>query len=52
MWWNRALLEKDKKVNKVEVNIRTYHITYVVSRDFNPENHNIIIIFPLGYELS
>ena len=51
MWCSRTLLKKDKKVNKIEVNIKTYHINYVVSRDFNPEDHNITIVFPLGNKL-
>ena len=44
MRWSRALLKKSKKINKVEINIKTCHITYIVSRDFNPEGHNIAII--------
>ena len=43
MCWSRALLEKGKKINKVEVNIKTDHVTYGMSRDFNPEGHDITI---------
>ena len=40
MWWSRALLGK---VN-VEVNINTCHLTWL-SRDFNPEGHNITVYY-------
>ena len=40
-----------RKVNKVKVNIKTRHVTYNVSRDFNPKDHDMTIVFPLGYEL-
>ena len=43
MCWSRALLKKGKKVNKVEVKIKTHHVTYIVSRDFNLEGHTITI---------
>ena len=39
----QSLLKKGKKINKVEVNIKIYHVTYVVLCDFNFEGHNIII---------
>ena len=45
MWWSRALLKKINKVNNIEVNIKTRHFTYSLSRDFNPEVHNIILIY-------
>ena len=44
MCWSRALLKKINKVNIVDVNIKTCHATYSISRDFNPESHNIINI--------
>ena len=46
MWWSRALLGK---IN-VDVNIKTRNVT-LLSRNFNPEGHDITIAFPLGREL-
>ena len=40
-----------KKVNKVEVNIKTRHVTYGMSYDFNSKGHDIIIAFLLGRKL-
>ena len=31
----------------IEVNIKTHDKTYVMLRNFNPEDHNITIAFPL-----
>ena len=36
MWWSRVLL---KKVDKVEVNIKTCHVTCGILHDFNPKVH-------------
>ena len=47
IWWSRALL---KNVN-IEVNIKTCDVICSVSRDFNPNDHNIIIIFSQGRKL-
>ena len=41
MWWSGALLKKVNKVNNLEVNIKTCHVIYGVSRNFNPKSHNI-----------
>ena len=46
MWKSKVLLGK---VN-IEVNIKTCHVIWL-SRDFNPEGHNITIAFFLGREL-
>ena len=35
----------------MEVNIKTCHITYVISCNFNPKGHNITIAFFLGHKL-
>ena len=45
------MLKKVNKVNNVEVNIKTCHITYGMPRDFNLEGHNITIAFYLGCKL-
>ena len=44
MWWNRALLNKINKINNVKINIKTHHVIYGVSRDFNLEDHNITLL--------
>ena len=51
MWWSKVLLKKINKVNNIEVNIKTHHVTYDLSRNFNPEGHNITITFVLRCEL-
>ena len=51
MWWSKALLKKANKVNNVKLNIKTYHVTYDVSRNFNPKGHNITIAFLLKRKL-
>ena len=38
MWWSRTLV---KKIDKIEVNIKTYHIICGILRDFNLKNHGI-----------
>ena len=43
MWLSRTLLKKGRKINKVEVNIKTYHVIYIVLRDFNPKGYNITL---------
>ena len=51
IWLSKVLLKKVNKINNVEVNIMTSHVTYGVLRDFNSEGHNIIIAFFLRREL-
>ena len=51
MWWSRALLKKVNKVNNVEVNIKSNHITYSMSCDFNFKGYNITIASPLRRKL-
>ena len=41
LWWSDALFKKVKKIIKVEVNNKTYHVTYGVLYNFNLEDHNI-----------
>ena len=36
MWWSKALL---KKIDKMEVNIKTCYVNFSISHDFNPEGH-------------
>ena len=45
MWWSRALLGKDKCGSQYQDS------SHYLSREFNSEDHDITIAFPLGHEL-
>ena len=44
------MLKNVNKVNKVELNIKTSYVTYGLSCDFNPEDHNITLQLCIDYQ--